>query len=239
MTVDVADGVREHLEETGYVVVEDAIVGEELARLQEAFNRFSDEARPGWLEQVAQGRGSSAFFDVGGSLEKDDVFLGLVDHPSFFPILMDATGGELLFLFPQVRTVPVSPVSYVGWHSDMPHTNPLHLKVQIYVNDVPADRGPFAYIPQSHKPGAGPYPSVKKLDHMPGHRPLPGKAGTAIVFNGYGWHTSMVNRTPVPRKSIILIYEKWNEARWDPEQWQGIEEKLTTPERRKLFGIER
>lgn len=58
-----------------------------------------------------------------------------------------------------VRAVPQSPISYVGWHPDMHRDNfPLHIKVQIYVNDVGEERGAFAYVPGSHKEGAGPYP---------------------------------------------------------------------------------
>ena len=146
---------------------------------------------------------------------------------------------DLILLAPQVRILPPSPIGYVGWHPDVPPTNPLHIKVQIYVDDVGADQGPFAYVPGSHKPGAGPYAAVRLLDSMPGHKAFPGKAGTAIVFNSYGWHTAMLNTTAKPRKSIILIYEKWTEDRVDSGRFTSIEDRLQTPERRRLFSLER
>ena len=94
-------------------------------------------------------------------------------------------------------------------------------------------------MPRSYKPDAGPYPLVHRLESMPGHRVFPGKAGTAVLFNSYGWHTSMVNRTLEPRKSIILIYEKWSEDRFDPDRFAYVADRLTTPERRRLFSLER
>ena len=101
---------------------------------------------------------------------------------------------------------PSSPVSYVGWHPDTPFDQPQQIKVQIYVDDVAADGGPFAFVPGSHKPGSGPCELSGGLETMPGHKVFPGPAGTAILFNTCGWHTSMINRTDRPRRSIILAY---------------------------------
>jgi len=150
----------------------------------------------------------------------------------------------LLFRGIQVRTLPVSPISYVGWHPDKPHTMAQYSKVQIYVNDVGEDRGPFAYVPRSHLEGAGPYPRVKHLDAMPGHRTLPGKAGTAVMFNCYGWHTSMINRTLEPRKSLIIGYGVFDESEYavdkkrKNDRYGALRERLS-PKRKYLFGFDR
>ncbi len=237
--VQPTEAQRQQWEAEGYLVLEDAIVGDELKRLQDAFDRFREEVKADWLEGIATGTRPAAYFDIPRPLEKDDVFIDLVDHPSWYGLLMTFADNDLIFLAPQVRTVPLSTVSYVGWHPDVPHTTPLHMKVQIYLDDVGPDGGGFAYVPRSHKPDAGPYPLVHRLESMPGHRVFPEKAGTAILFNSYGWHTSMVNRTAEPRKSIILIYEKWSEDRFDPDRFAYVADRLTTPERRKLFSLER
>ena len=111
------------------------------------------------------------------------------------------------------------------------------------VNDVGEDRGPFAYVPGSHKEGAGPYPRVKQIDAMPGHRTLPGKAGTAVVFSTYGWHTSMINTTTEPRKSLIIGYcvfhelkDRWARAPERQRSREKMRERLS-PERQYLFGF--
>jgi hypothetical protein len=231
--------VRQHWDQDGCLVIPQAIAGEPLCRLQAAFDRCAAQAKPDWLKGVAQGTRPAAYFDIPDPMARDDLFIDLVDHPSYYELLMDFTGGQLLFLFAQFRTVPASPLSYVGWHYDVPRANPLHLKVQLYLNDVGPDQGAFAYVPGSHKPGAGPYQSVRRLESMPGHRAFYGRAGTALLFNSYGMHTSMVNRGTSARKSIILIYEKFTPERFDPRRFAHLADRLHTPERRCLFGLER
>ncbi len=227
---------RRQWDEEGYLVLEDALVGEELERLQGVFARAVVDCKEGWLERVAAGEASPTFFDIPNPLERDEIFIDIVDHPSWYGLLQDFTGGETLFLGPQVRTVPVWPVSYTGWHPDVAHSNPLHIKVQIYIDDVGEKCGEFAYVPGSHLAASGPYARPKLGESMPGHRRLPGRAGTVIVFNSYGWHTAMDNETSTPRKSIILIYEKRTPEKVRP--FKAIEKYCTTPARRALFGLE-
>ena len=193
-----------------------------------------------WLLAVERGECAATFYDIPKPLEKNPRFIDLVDHPRFYDCLKAFTHDELIFLGPQFRTVPPWPLSYTGWHPDVAQTNPLHIKIQIYVEDVELNGGEFAYVPGSHKPEAGPYPRVKQLEAMPGHKRFPGKAGTAIMFNSYGWHVAMDNHTNVPRKSIILIYEKRSPERIKSvsTQFTSIKQYLHTPERRRLFSQE-
>ena len=237
----------ESWKEDGYVVVENAIAGDDLSRLQNAFDDGLAAAKPAWLDNVAAGSQSSSFLDIPNPYEQDEVFLDITDHPSTLGILRDFLGEDMLARGMTARAVPQSPISYVGWHPDLHRDNfPLNIKVQIYVNDVGEERGAFAYVPGSHKEGAGPYPGVKRLDAMPGIKPLPGKAGTAVIFNCYGWHTSLVNRTTTPRKSLISGYCVFNELRdkYSPRgpEWTQQREslkKLLSPERQDLFGFGR
>jgi hypothetical protein len=227
---------RDFWEEQGYLAFEQAIVGDDLSRLQAAFDRAAADCKADWLEGIARGKAPAAHFDISNPFERDDVFINLIDYPAWYPYLMDFAEGELILLAPQVRTLPAQPISYLVWHADVPHTNPLHMKLQIYVEDVPEDGGAFAYVPGSHKPDAGPCPQPRPLDAMPGRKVFPGKAGDAILFNSYGWHTSMVNETSSARKSIILIFEQWTEGRVASGRNVSIADRLTTPARRKLFG---
>ncbi|MBI1925260.1 phytanoyl-CoA dioxygenase family protein [Candidatus Poribacteria bacterium] len=224
--------------EKGYLVFENAIQGDELRRLQGTFDYWAEKCQPEWLERVEAGETAPTYYDIPNVLEKDEVFVNLVDHPSYYSSLKAFTDEDPIFLAPQVRTVPTWPLSYCGWHPDVSHSNPLHIKVQIYVNDVEPRCGEFAYVPGSHKPDAGPYSRVHWLESMPGHKTFPGKAGTAIMFNSYGWHTAMDNHSDTPRKSIILIYEKRTPNRVEPKRFASIGYYFTTPERRRLFGLE-
>ena len=232
------DAQRAQWEKEGHLVFENAIQGDELQRLQAAFDGWAEKCKPEWLERIEAGEAAATFYDIPNVLEKDEIFIDLIDHPSYYGSLIDFTDNDLILLGSQVRTVPPGPVCYSGWHPDVPHSNPLHIKVQVYVNDVEPGCGEFAFVPGSHKPDAGPYTRVQHLESMPGHKRLPGKAGTAIMFNSYGWHTAMDNHTGTPRKSIILIYEKRTPDRVDSNRFSSIAQYCKTPERRKLFSLE-
>ncbi len=223
----------------GVVPIEAAIAGDQFAHLREAFSRCAEEARPDWLAAVKAGTLPAAFFDLPDPLAQDDLFIDLVDHPAYYPLLSAFSEGQVTFLFAQFRTVPPAPLSYVGWHYDVERqTTPLHMKVQIYLDDTDADGGAFAYIPGSHKADAGPYPLVRDPASMPGHRAYGGAAGAAILFNSNGLHTSMVNRSTRPRRSIILIYEVSSAATFTPDQYARFADRLQTADRRQLFRIE-
>lgn len=224
--------------EQGYLVFDQAIRGAPLKRLQAAFDHWADAGKADWLKAVERGELSATYYDISHPLEKDPLFIDLVDHPPYYDCLKAFTDDDLMFIGPQCRTVPPWPMSYTGWHPDVPQTHPLHIKVQVYVNDVAPGAGEFAYVPGSHKPDAGPYSRVHRLEAMPGHKRFPGRAGTAIMFNARGWHVGMDNHTGVPRKSIILIYEKRTPNRMRPEAFAPIAQHLKTPERRRLFSQE-
>ena len=226
-------------EDEGYLVFEKAIQGDDLERLQDAFDHWSAICKEDWLNRIETGENSSTFYDIPDPFAKDEIFIDLVDHPSYYGTLMSFTNDQLILLGPQVRTVPPWPISYTSWHPDVPLSNPLHIKVQIYVHDVLPKSGEFAFVPASHKPSSGPYPKVKRPSSMPGHKAFPSKAGTAIVFNSYGWHTSMDNHTNIARKSIILIYEKSTSERISPDTFASIAQHCKTKQRRKLFSLEK
>lgn len=222
----------------GYLVFENAIRGEQLARLQSAFDRCAAEGMDAYLQRIAQGEAIATFYDIANPLEKDDVFIDIVDHPSYYGYLKAFIDNKVIFLGPQLRSVPPWVLGYTVWHPDVSKTNPLHIKVQIYVNDVAPGAGEFAYVPGSHRLESGPYSRVKNPEAMPGHKRFPGKAGTAIMFNAAGWHVAMDNHTRNHRKSIILIYEQHTVGRMKPEAHASIASRLHTEERRRLFSLE-
>ena len=230
---------RRQWNEEGYNIFENAVTGDMLRRLQEAHRIWSDACKEEWLDRVEAGDTSGTYYDVPDPFQKDDVFVDLVDHPSWYGFLMDFTGDQVVLLGPQVRTVPNSPVSYTQWHQDVGADRPLHIKVQVYVNDV--EDGAFGFIPGSHKEEGIMRPYVHRLRSMPGHKVFSGKAGNAIMFNARGFHAAMENMSGECRRSIILIYEKWSEDKEQTSQdrFASISHLCTTPERRRIFGLER
>ena len=97
-------------EEEGYLRLENAVQGEQLARLQRTFDHWAAACKDDWLDAVARGERIATFYDIPDPLEKDDIFIDLVDHPSWFELLLRATCGALVFIAPQVRTVQPGPL---------------------------------------------------------------------------------------------------------------------------------
>ena len=229
---------RKQWNDQGFLILEGAIGDAELERLRKPFDHWAEQCREGWFERVEAGEEAPTYYDIPDPLEKDVVFVDLVDHPAYCGLLEDFTDGELLFHTAQLRTVPPWPLSYMRWHRDDPDNDALLIKVQIYIDDVPPGGGEFAYVPGSHKPDAARYRPPQRNESMPGHRALPGKAGTAIVFHAYGCHTAMDNPSRTPIKSVILSYEKGVPERIRTEAFAAIAHHCTTPKRRALFGLE-
>ena len=100
---------RQQWEDEGYLELEKAIPANQIARLQAAFDRCAAAHKPAWLEGIADGTRPAGFFDIPDALQEDDIFIDLVDHPSYYGLLRDFTDDNLIFLAPQVRLLPPTP----------------------------------------------------------------------------------------------------------------------------------
>jgi len=223
--------------ELGVVVIEAAIAGEQLTRLQAATDHWHAECKQEWLDQIERGDACPLWFDVPDALDKDEVFVEMIDHPSYIDLLEAITDGALLLTDPlQVRATPPWPVAYTGWHPDREPSAEIHPKIQLYINEVPANGGEFAYLPGSHKTNLDTRYRPQRNNTMPGHRSIPGKAGTAIVFDNAGLHTAMDNHTTTPRKSMIIGYQQTRLAAPN-DRFSGAA-KWCNARRRRLLGLE-
>lgn len=230
---------RRQWEEEGYVRIDGAIAGAQLQRLQSAFDRWADACRGEWVEGIERGEASPTWYDVTDPFARDDAFIDLMDHPGWYPLAAEFCGGDpVVSGTPQVRTVPCWPVSYTGWHPDRADDGVRRVKMQLYVNDVPAGGGEFAYVPGSHLADPGTWYRPGRNDAMPGHVSFPGGAGTAVLFDNRGMHTAMDNTTAEPRKSIIMGWCERAAGQSAPGEFAALADRLKTPERRRLFGLE-
>ena len=226
-------------DEDGYLVFESAIEGELLQKLQGAFDHWTAECKPDWLARVAAGAAAPSFYDFPGALKKDDAFLELADHPSYYGCLKAFCDGAPILQDVGPRIVPLSPLSYTSWHADTPQSRPLHIKIQIYLSDMAQGGGEFAFLPGSHRPDSGPSENPSRQEDMPGMVRFAGKAGTAIMFSCYGWHTALDNDGIVARKSIICTYHQRTENdRVDHSPFKFLEDRCTTDERRRFLCLQ-
>ena len=202
----------------GYWIMEDAVAGEWLERLQHKFMEAAAPARELWEAALADGpenvapsdipdlrsqlKHAPGYFDIPRFVEYDDSMLRLLDNPRVIPVLEKVMGGKVQVKQIQGRTVPAAASSrYTRWHRDSsaeisthPRTSP-SVKVFTFVFDVPVDGGCAAVVPGSHRVmQLAPGHSVPKAEQtvdprlMPNHITFPCKAGTAVAYDNRIWH---------------------------------------------------
>lgn len=180
----------------GFVIIEDVLRGEQLERVQAAFDIVQARTRVDWEAGRVLGEGVSAngeyyasgtwharkYFDIYPLhlLEQDDAAVEMIAHPRLFPFL-SATVGEdvqtatiqLRVLEPQTAADAQAEGGYVNWHRDHPNDEawrhfgrPLNTKVVMYLTDVGPDDGCTACVPGSHL-----------FEHTPEHTAYKGMGG--------------------------------------------------------------
>lgn len=229
----------------GYVRVENALSPDELKRACEAFDRALD---PDHASKKA--RESDKRVWANNLLDVDDIFVDFVDHPKLLPVLKGALGDDLILTLMQAFAYPPGDRSFTVWHSDIGHfrgidltRHPYFVRVMIYLTDVAEDGGCFGYVPGSHRLDGEAIvspPTFKDPNEMPNHVKFPGPAGTAVIFNAYGWHTALPNHSNATRKCLQYGYcHAWVQFLNKALAPEDAESHATTPLRRQLFGLTR
>ncbi len=180
----------------GFIIIEDALEGDELSRVQAAFDRAQAVTRVDWEAGRAAGEGVSEngeyyasgtfhgrkYFDIYPQhlLEQDDACVEMIAHPKLFPFLGATVGEDVQTATIQVRVLEPQTAEdaeeeggYVNWHRD--HGNdeawrymgrPLNTKILVYLTDVGPEDGCTACVPGSHL-----------WDHEPDHLEYKGMGG--------------------------------------------------------------
>ena len=219
----------------GYLIVENALEADELARVQEAFYRVEAETQAEWKETIANppgfkpyGLGQSAHV-VYPVVTHDDLFLDLLEHPRTIPIAEAFMGPDIMMIDNALHVKPAGTSAHTRWHRDantaffspeewdaddqhaweeMRACEIPFLKIKIFflVEDVDAETAPFSVVPGSHKLNVDTVPQYDDLNDMPNHVKLVGKAGTAVLWNGHIWHTAMDNIDTKARRMLLYNY---------------------------------
>ena len=197
----------------GYLIVEDALSPDLLARLNDAVDRV--EAR----ERETKGLKSDALLSKFRTVVEDDAFLELLDNPKTFPLLWDILGwniqlyiSHLIVYPPEQKKREINPG---GWHQDggrpvpemeRPHPR-LSLKISYWLSDVDTpEHGAMQIVPRSHKLDTKPEGS----DADKGVMPVCVKAGTAVFFDRRMWHRRGINTSDVTRRVLFFGYSyRW------------------------------
>ncbi|MBT3266172.1 phytanoyl-CoA dioxygenase [Candidatus Poribacteria bacterium] len=228
----------------GYLIVENALPPDLVARLNVVIDRIDAE------EREQQGLGPHQMMTKFGTILADVLFLELLDYPTTFPLVCDILGWNIQHYISHLIMYPPAPPGAervrkgAGWHQDggqpipdmeRPHPR-LSLKVAFWFSDVSdPDKGALRIIPGSHK-----------LDELPARSDPDGdpdgamhvlvQPGTAVLFDRRMWHSRGWNYSDETRKVLFLGYS----YRW----LRGLDYNLMPPEllrtcdpiRRQLLG---
>ncbi|MDE3259772.1 MAG: phytanoyl-CoA dioxygenase family protein [Gemmatimonadota bacterium] len=218
------DEQREHFDQQGFLIVEDALDSGMLERLLNAGDRV--DAR----EREIQGLGAGQIMNKFRSIVEDAAFLDLLDQPKTFPLIWDILGWNVQHYISHLVYYPPehpdrSNSKTGGWHQDggrpvpemeRPHPR-LSLKVAFWLTDTSApDRGGIRIVPGSHKrdipperwpDGENGSPGASGFEDMMQVRV---KAGTAVLFDRRLWHSRGFNTSDITRKVLFLGYSyRW------------------------------
>ena len=232
--------------DTGYLIVEDAISPEMVDVLEEVADRLDAE------ERAKTGLAPHKLLSKFRTVVEDDLLLELLDNKKVFPLLWDILGWNIqLYISHLIMYPPESPdtprvTKAAHWHQDggrpvpemeRPHPR-LSLKVSYWLTDVThRDNGAMRLIPGSHKLDTRPPNSDNDPDGDPeGAMDLLVKRGTAVLFDRRMWHSRGWNFSDVTRKVLFMGYS----YRW----LRGLDYNLMPPEilekcdpiRRQLLG---
>ncbi len=230
--------------DTGYLVVEDALAPDMLDKLEEVVHRIDAE------ERAKNGTEKHKLLSKFCTVVEDDIFLELLDNKKVFPLLWDILGWNIQLYISHLIMYPPEPPETprvrkaAHWHQDggrpvpemeRPHPR-LSLKVSYWLSDVPdRDNGAMRIVPGSHKLDSRP-PQSEPDGDPDAAMDLLVKRGTAVLFDRRLWHSRGWNFSDVTRKVLFMGYS----YRW----LRGLDYNLMPPEllakcnpiRRQLLG---
>ena len=214
----------------GYVIIRGALQGDELKRVQNAFDRAAE---------------NDALGDV---MNQDDVFVDMVDHPALLPIVRAVVGEDAQLRYGRGGLIKPNTDTGSGWHCDLSGIGGIDLpesiimtKLFTYLETVPENGACLACVPGSHRYEMGhPLPDLANHEDMPHHVRMVAEAGDAVLMNGFTWHARFHNGSDIPRKVLEYSYiHSWMKTQYEFSKFSEHVQQLimSSHNRRQLFGV--
>ena len=215
---------KEFYAENGYLMVEDAVTPDQLARLRAITERLIDASRgvseSNEVYDLDKGHGPDAprLTRIKIPHKRDSYFWEVLRNSAMTEVLTDLLGPDTAILTSKLNTKAPGGGAAVEWHQDWafyPHTNDDVLAFGLMLEDVDADNGPLMVVPGTHKGPvlshhvngvfAGAIDPEDPLFDKDRIVSLTGKAGSMTVHHVRLLHGSAPNVSDHPR--LILFYE--------------------------------
>lgn len=235
------DDERQEFEETGMLMIEDALSPQQVEALTAAVDRVHER-------KMAEGLAPNEKLFYGNFIPDSPLFLDLVDYEKILPKIWDILGWNIYLYHAHLIVTPPSgePANdkTFGWHQDSGRTNiemegsprpRLSLKVAYFLSDTSEPgRGNFWVVPGSHLENNIERPTDGN-GQPEGAVPVLAKPGTAVFFDRRLWHAGTPNWSDVTRKVLFYGYGyRWIRTKDDmtvQHLWADSD-----PIRRQLLG---
>jgi ectoine hydroxylase-related dioxygenase (phytanoyl-CoA dioxygenase family) len=237
------DEQRRLFEDTGFLVIPEALPVERVEELRERSLGLYE------AERQALGLGPHAFWEMRNCILADEVFLPLLDWPATFPLVVDLLGPNIQLSTSHLTVLPPAPAEARrepggGWHRDggtsagemaEPHPR-LFIKIAYWLSDTThPESGAMRLVPGSNRLIGRP-PTLPGADEPVGAIDLRVPAGTAVLFEQRTWHCRGNNYSNEPRVGLFIGYS----YRWiRPMDYVTMPAELlarSSPIRRQLLG---
>ena len=148
-------------------------------------------------------------------LERDPVFLALLENPLFGRIAHALLGQEVRLARAVLFTKAAHGGSELPWHQDggpfWGLSRDPQLQIWTALDDAPPESGCLEIVPGTHAQGlATPHGGVvpREVVERSGHEAskvlVPASAGEVILLHNHVWHRSLTNRTGAPRRGFTV-----------------------------------
>ncbi|SPH17222.1 Ectoine dioxygenase [Defluviimonas aquaemixtae] len=210
--------------EHGYLMVENAVTPDQLARLRAITERLIDASRgvseSNEVYDLDRGHAPDAprLTRIKIPHKRDPYFWEVLRNSAMTKVLTDLLGPDTAILTSKLNTKAPGGGAAVEWHQDWafyPHTNDDVLAFGLMLEDVGVDNGPLMVVPGTHKGPvlshhvngvfAGAIDPDDPLFDKDRIVSLTGKAGSMTVHHVRLLHGSAPNVSDRPR--LILFYE--------------------------------
>jgi ectoine hydroxylase-related dioxygenase (phytanoyl-CoA dioxygenase family) len=232
---------RRTFDETGLLIVEDALPADRVAELDAAVDRIV-------ARHVAAGHGAADPLLYSNFIPDDPAFADLVDEEKILPKVWGLLGWNIYLYHAHLVMTPPSgrapDDATFGWHQDSGRVNVeiestprprLSLKVGYFLSDTSEPgRGNFWVIPGSHRRDELERPAGG-TGQPAGAVPVCVKPGSAVFFDRRLWHAASPNWSPITRKVLFYGYGyRWIRTKDDmtvSSLWE-----TSDPIRRQMLG---
>ena len=217
--------------DNGYLLIENAIKGPSLRKLQDITAQVIDNSRhvtqsdATWDLEPGHSSDNPRLRRLTSPNDYDDNYWAYASSEAITEILSDLIGPDIKFHHSKLNFKWAGGGEEVKWHQDIsfwPHTNYTPCTVGLYLEDCNDEQGPLGIIAGSHNgPLFNQYnednqwigclsdKDVMQLD-MSRETYLPGPAGSITIHNCRAVHGSRINRTDRPRPLLLNAYAAAN-----------------------------